>query len=159
MTVNYYSPKRRTHSSISPLACVLIHRRNKNQHPTTATKMNGAMRRSLISSLVKRNQQQRSLTTPATQQQIKLFHTAPLKNGGGHDHHHHEHYTDEEGRLFNIPRGETYKNEGWEYGHYIFFGGGLLALLLALTFKPDYSVDTWADDEFLRRKNAREQQK
>ncbi len=122
--------------------------------------MNGAMRRSLISSLVKRNQQQRLLTTPATQQQIKPFHTAPLKNGGGHDHHHHhEHYTDEEGRLFNIPRGETYKNEGWEYGHYIFFGGGLLALLLALTFKPDYSVDTWADDEFLRRKNAREQQK
>jgi len=77
-----------------------------------------------------------------------------------HDDHgdHHQHYTDEEGRPFNIPKGDKYHFQGWEYPHYLFFVGGLLTLIIGLIVKPDYSVAAWADEEFLRRKRARESQ-
>lgn len=77
---------------------------------------------------------------------------------GEDEHHHHEpHYTDNEGRLFNVPSGQQYQFQGWEVGHYLFFMGVILALMIGLTCKPDYSVEAWADEEFLRRKKAREQ--
>ena len=87
----------------------------------------------------------------------------PAHNNGEHDHHdehhhhHEEHYTDNDGRLFNVPLGQEYQNQGWEYGHYFLFIGSLVVLIVALNIKPDYSIAAWADEEFLRRKQAREQ--
>jgi ABC-type Zn2+ transport system substrate-binding protein/surface adhesin len=108
---------------------------------------------------------------------VKYFSTSTRVNGGApaaaaatqhhgdehhdehhHDeHHHHEHYTDDDGRAFNVPLGEQYHFQGWEYGHYFVFVGSLVALVVALTIKPDYTVASWADEEFLRRKKAREE--
>jgi hypothetical protein len=82
---------------------------------------------------------------------------ATATTGEEHHHHHEPHYTDNEGRLFNVPSGQQYQFQGWEVGHYLFFIGAILALMIGLTCKPDYSVEAWADEEFLRRKKAREQ--
>ena len=99
---------------------------------------------------------------------VKSYHTNFSQLGGAHnhhegehddhhdDHHHHEEpYTDGDGRLFGVAQGEQYKARGWEKRFFPLFYGGVFILLIGLAFKPDYSVQTWAKEEALRRRAAR----
>ncbi|KAF7560591.1 hypothetical protein G7046_g3568 [Stylonectria norvegica] len=54
------------------------------------------------------------------------------------------------GWLWGIKPGEKPEPEGWEWPMY-FFCGSLVATGLALAFKPDTTVSTWALEEARRR--------
>ena len=99
---------------------------------------------------------------------VRSFQTNIAQRGGGHhdehhdshhdEHHHEEPYTDNDGRLFGIAQGEQYKSQGWEKRFLPLMYGGVLLLVIGLAFKPDYSVQSWAKEEALRRRAARASQ-
>ncbi|KAF3076349.1 hypothetical protein N5P37_006144 [Trichoderma harzianum] len=57
------------------------------------------------------------------------------------------------GWLWGIKPGEKPEPEGWEWPMYL-FGASLLVAGVALAFKPDTSVSTWALEEARRRLEA-----
>ncbi|KAL6886415.1 hypothetical protein HDV57DRAFT_515546 [Trichoderma longibrachiatum] len=57
------------------------------------------------------------------------------------------------GWLWGIKPGEKPEPEGWEWPMYL-FGASLLVTGVALAFKPDTSVSTWALEEARRRLEA-----
>lgn len=61
------------------------------------------------------------------------------------------HYDPPTGNLFGVPPGGKYEKEGWEGWYYYGFCGGVALLVVAYTFKPDTSIQTWALEEARRR--------
>ncbi|KAI5467736.1 ESSS subunit of NADH:ubiquinone oxidoreductase-domain-containing protein [Mariannaea sp. PMI_226] len=57
------------------------------------------------------------------------------------------------GWLWGVKPGEKAEPEGWEWPTYIFIGS-LVATGVALAFKPDTTVSTWALEEARRRLEA-----
>ncbi|KAK4085235.1 uncharacterized protein Triagg1_225 [Trichoderma aggressivum f. europaeum] len=57
------------------------------------------------------------------------------------------------GWLWGVKPGEKPEPEGWEWPMYL-FGASLLVAGVALAFKPDTSVSTWALEEARRRLEA-----
>ncbi|KAM5348735.1 hypothetical protein ACJ41O_008558 [Fusarium nematophilum] len=57
------------------------------------------------------------------------------------------------GWLWGIKPGEKAEPEGWEWPMYLFLGS-LVATGVALAFKPDTTVSTWALEEARRRLEA-----
>ncbi|EFZ02519.1 uncharacterized protein G6M90_00g037450 [Metarhizium brunneum] len=78
------------------------------------------------------------------------FSVTSRRQGGGHGESQFEPPT---GWLWGIKPGEKPEPEGWEWPMYIFCGS-LLAAGVALAFKPDTSVSTWALEEARRRLEA-----
>ncbi|KZZ91446.1 hypothetical protein AAL_06682 [Moelleriella libera RCEF 2490] len=74
--------------------------------------------------------------------------------GGSDDHGHHgSQFEPPTGWLWGIKPGEKAEPEGWEWPMYV-FGGSLVVAAVALAFKPDTSVSTWALEEARRRLEA-----
>ncbi|GAO16317.1 uncharacterized protein UV8b_05658 [Ustilaginoidea virens] len=73
------------------------------------------------------------------------------RHGGGHGNE--SQYDPPSGWLWGIKPGEKPEPEGWEWPMYIFCGS-LVAAGVALAFKPDTSVSTWALEEARRRLEA-----
>ncbi|KZO95054.1 hypothetical protein CALVIDRAFT_538520 [Calocera viscosa TUFC12733] len=68
------------------------------------------------------------------------------------------HYNEPSGWLFGEkppPPGQKRKLEDWELPWYIGMYGGLLVCGIALAFKPDTSIQTWAMKEARERMDAR----
>ncbi|KAI9151817.1 DNA replication ATP-dependent helicase/nuclease DNA2 [Paramyrothecium foliicola] len=80
----------------------------------------------------------------------RSFATTIQRQGGGGGESQFEPPT---GWLWGIKPGEKVEPEGWEWPMYIFFGG-LAATGIALAFKPDTTVSTWALEEARRRLEA-----
>ncbi|KAI6368936.1 hypothetical protein MCOR25_004540 [Pyricularia grisea] len=55
------------------------------------------------------------------------------------------------GWLFGVKPGEKYQKEGWENIMYIGFFGSFAVFTVAMCFKPDTSIQTWALEEARRR--------
>ncbi|KAF3080640.1 hypothetical protein TWF569_011846 [Orbilia oligospora] len=68
-----------------------------------------------------------------------------------HDHHHEEPYDEPSGWFLGVPPGEARQNEGWEKIMWYGFFGSLAAFSVALAYKPDTSIQTWALEEARRR--------
>ncbi|KAG5974096.1 hypothetical protein E4U55_000121 [Claviceps digitariae] len=73
------------------------------------------------------------------------------RQGGGHGNE--SQFDPPTGWLWGIKPGEKPEPEGWEWPMYIFCGS-LVATGVALAFKPDTSVSTWALEEARRRLEA-----
>ncbi|EJT80622.1 hypothetical protein GGTG_00617 [Gaeumannomyces tritici R3-111a-1] len=58
------------------------------------------------------------------------------------------------GWLFGVKPGEKYQKEGWENIMYIGFFGSLAVFTVAMAYKPDTSIQTWALEEARRRLEA-----
>ncbi|KAL0485692.1 valS [Acrasis kona] len=96
----------------------------------------------------------------------RTFHSSPKLNGGGGHHDPNEikignlHYspgptTDENGRLFGIPKGQKLKMTHIEAVSTIAVGLTIGLTLIGLYYKPDYSLQTWGYQEYCRRVKAR----
>ncbi|KEY69148.1 hypothetical protein S7711_04931 [Stachybotrys chartarum IBT 7711] len=73
------------------------------------------------------------------------------RHGGGHGNE--SQFDAPGGWLWGIKPGEKPESEGWEWPMYIFFGS-LIATGVALAYKPDTTVSTWALEEARRRLEA-----
>ncbi|KAG6016372.1 hypothetical protein E4U54_001619 [Claviceps lovelessii] len=73
------------------------------------------------------------------------------RQGGGHGNE--SQFEPPTGWLWGVKPGEKPEPEGWEWPMYIFCGS-LVAAGVALAFKPDTSVSTWALEEARRRLEA-----
>ncbi|KAF3901402.1 hypothetical protein AA313_de0206304 [Arthrobotrys entomopaga] len=72
----------------------------------------------------------------------------------GHDEHgghHEEPYDEPSGWFLGVPPNETRPNEGWEKIMWYGFFGAFAAFTVALAYKPDTSIQTWALEEARRR--------
>ncbi|EWC44350.1 hypothetical protein DRE_01176 [Drechslerella stenobrocha 248] len=68
------------------------------------------------------------------------------------DHGHHEDpYDEPTGWFLGVPPNETRPNEGWEKIMWYGFFGAFAAFSVALVYKPDTSIQTWALEEARRR--------
>ncbi|KAF3917121.1 hypothetical protein ABW20_dc0106431 [Dactylellina cionopaga] len=68
------------------------------------------------------------------------------------DHGHHEEpYDEPSGWFLGVPPNETRPNEGWEKIMWYGFFGAFAAFTVALAYKPDTSIQTWALEEARRR--------
>lgn len=68
------------------------------------------------------------------------------RQGGGGEHQ----FDPPTGWLWGVKPGEKPEPEGWEWPTYILLGS-LAATAVALAFKPDTTVSTWALEEARRR--------
>ncbi|CAH0052725.1 unnamed protein product [Clonostachys solani] len=84
-------------------------------------------------------------TTITTARSFSL--TTRRQGGGG------QQWDPPTGWLWGIKPGEKPEPEGWEWPMYIFCGA-LAAATVALAFKPDTTVSTWALEEARRRLEA-----
>ncbi|KAH7312327.1 ESSS subunit of NADH:ubiquinone oxidoreductase-domain-containing protein [Stachybotrys elegans] len=87
-------------------------------------------------------------TAPSARRTISA---TPRRQGGGHGNE--SHYDAPGGWLWGVKPGEKPEPEGWERPMYFFFGG-LILTGVALAYKPDTSVSTWALEEARRRLEA-----
>ncbi|CAF9919824.1 MAG: hypothetical protein GOMPHAMPRED_001886 [Gomphillus americanus] len=78
------------------------------------------------------------------------FSTTSIRPAASHD----DHYDPPGGWLFGVPPGEKYEKEGWEGLFYWGFCGSFAVAAVALAFKPDTSIQTWALEEARRRLEA-----
>ncbi|KAH8722097.1 ESSS subunit of NADH:ubiquinone oxidoreductase-domain-containing protein [Ilyonectria robusta] len=76
----------------------------------------------------------------------RAFSVTARRRGG----HGESQFEPPSGWLWGIKPGEKAEPEGWEWPMYFFFGS-LAATGLALAFKPDTTVSTWALEEARRR--------
>ncbi|KAJ6259537.1 hypothetical protein Dda_5174 [Drechslerella dactyloides] len=68
------------------------------------------------------------------------------------DHGHHEDpYDEPTGWFLGVPPNEVRPNEGWEKLMWYGFFGAFAAFSVALVYKPDTSIQTWALEEARRR--------
>ncbi|KAF2473818.1 uncharacterized protein BDR25DRAFT_256718 [Lindgomyces ingoldianus] len=67
---------------------------------------------------------------------------------------HESKYDPPTGWLFGVKPGEKYQKEGWETLTYWGVYGGFALAIIAYTFKPDTSIQTWALEEARRRLEA-----
>ncbi|KAH7275824.1 hypothetical protein FSOLCH5_005456 [Fusarium solani] len=74
------------------------------------------------------------------------FSVTARRRGGGGEHQ----FEPPTGWLWGVKPGEKAEPEGWEWPMYIFLGS-LVATGVALAFKPDTTVSTWALEEARRR--------
>ncbi|KAM0562800.1 hypothetical protein ACHAPJ_001640 [Fusarium lateritium] len=74
------------------------------------------------------------------------FSMTARRRGGGGEHQ----FEPPTGWLWGVKPGEKPEPEGWEWPTYIFLGS-LVATGVALAFKPDTTVSTWALEEARRR--------
>ncbi|TQS31644.1 hypothetical protein Golomagni_08068 [Golovinomyces magnicellulatus] len=81
---------------------------------------------------------------PATMRTLSV--TARRQGGGAQ-------FDPPSGWLWGIKPGEKVESEGWEWPMYLFCGS-LVVTGIALAFKPDTSVSTWALEEARRRLEA-----
>ncbi|OAA51713.1 NADH:ubiquinone oxidoreductase 11.6kD subunit [Metarhizium rileyi] len=79
------------------------------------------------------------------------FSVSSRRQGGGHGNE--SQFEPPTGWLWGIKPGEKPEPEGWEWPMYLFCGS-LLAAGVAVAFKPDTSVSTWALEEARRRLEA-----
>ncbi|EPS42839.1 hypothetical protein H072_3121 [Dactylellina haptotyla CBS 200.50] len=81
--------------------------------------------------------------------------TRSLASSASHGHdehgHHEEPYDEPTGWFLGVPPGETRPNEGWEKLMWYGFFGAFAAFTVALAYKPDTSIQTWALEEARRR--------
>jgi len=76
--------------------------------------------------------------------------SARQQSGGGHNE---SQFDPPGGWLWGVKPGEKPESEGWEWPMYIFCGSIILTGV-ALVYKPDTSVSTWALEEARRRLEA-----
>lgn len=89
---------------------------------------------------------------PAAAATLRSFSvTARQRGGAGHGNE--SQFEPPSGWLWGIKPGEKPEPEGWEWPMYIFCGS-LVVAGVALAFKPDTSVSTWALEEARRRLEA-----
>ncbi|KAL3962555.1 hypothetical protein ACCO45_004078 [Purpureocillium lilacinum] len=81
----------------------------------------------------------------------RTFSVSARRQGGGHGSE--SQFDPPTGWLWGIKPGEKAETEGWEWPMYLFCGS-LLATGIALAFKPDTTVSTWALEEARRRLEA-----
>ncbi|KAF5002825.1 hypothetical protein FGRMN_79 [Fusarium graminum] len=74
------------------------------------------------------------------------FAVSARRQGGGGEHQ----FDPPSGWLWGVKPGEKPEPEGWEWPMYIMLGS-LAATAVALAFKPDTTVSTWALEEARRR--------
>ncbi|OAA63858.1 NADH:ubiquinone oxidoreductase 11.6kD subunit [Cordyceps fumosorosea ARSEF 2679] len=82
---------------------------------------------------------------------VRSFSVTANRRGGGHGNE--SQFEPPSGWLWGIKPGEKPEPEGWEWPMYIFCGS-LVVAGVALAFKPDTSVSTWALEEARRRLEA-----
>ncbi|KGQ04471.1 hypothetical protein BBAD15_g10290 [Beauveria bassiana D1-5] len=81
----------------------------------------------------------------------RSFSVSANRRGGGHGSE--SQFEPPSGWLWGIKPGEKPEPEGWEWPMY-FFCGSFVVAGVALAFKPDTSVSTWALEEARRRLEA-----
>ncbi|KJZ74679.1 hypothetical protein HIM_06029 [Hirsutella minnesotensis 3608] len=81
----------------------------------------------------------------------RCFSTSASRQGGGHSNE--SPFEPPTGWLWGIKPGEKPEPEGWEWPMYI-FAGSLVVTGIALAYRPDTSVSTWALEEARRRLEA-----
>ncbi|KAK3191430.1 hypothetical protein K4F52_002641 [Lecanicillium sp. MT-2017a] len=86
----------------------------------------------------------------ARQPAMRSFSVTARRQGGGGGE---SQFDPPSGWLWGIKPGEKAEPEGWEWPMYIFCGS-LVVAGVALAFKPDTSVSTWALEEARRRLEA-----
>ncbi|KAH6900723.1 ESSS subunit of NADH:ubiquinone oxidoreductase-domain-containing protein [Thelonectria olida] len=79
----------------------------------------------------------------------RCFSVTARRRGG----HGESQFEPPSGWLWGVKPGEKAEPEGWEWPTYIFIGS-LVATGVALAFKPDTTVSTWALEEARRRLEA-----
>ncbi|SPO05041.1 uncharacterized protein DNG_07726 [Cephalotrichum gorgonifer] len=89
-----------------------------------------------------------TLQTPRV---ARPFSTTLRRTGGDH---HGSPYEPPTGWLWGVKPGEKVEKEGWEFGMLYVFIPSCILLAVALAFKPDTSLDTWALEEARRRLEA-----
>ncbi|KAF4124372.1 NADH ubiquinone oxidoreductase [Geosmithia morbida] len=89
----------------------------------------------------------RCVRNPSAASARNLSTTTRRQGGGG------SHFDPPTGWLWGVKPGEKAEAEGWEWPMYIFCGS-LVATGVALAFKPDTTVSTWALEEARRRLEA-----
>jgi hypothetical protein len=67
-----------------------------------------------------------------------------------HDDHHHEEFNPNRGWLWGVKPGEKAEREGWEMPA-AFGGVAIFFCVVAMIFRPDTRLDTWALEEARRR--------
>ncbi|KAM3503458.1 hypothetical protein MY11210_008713 [Beauveria gryllotalpidicola] len=82
---------------------------------------------------------------------VRSFSVTANRRGGGHGSE--SQFDPPSGWLWGIKPGEKAEPEGWEWPMY-FFCGSFVVAGVALAFKPDTSVSTWALEEARRRLEA-----
>ncbi|OAA46476.1 NADH:ubiquinone oxidoreductase 11.6kD subunit [Beauveria brongniartii RCEF 3172] len=82
---------------------------------------------------------------------VRSFSVTANRRGGGHGSE--SQFEPPSGWLWGIKPGEKPEPEGWEWPMY-FFCGSFVVAGVALAFKPDTSVSTWALEEARRRLEA-----
>ncbi|KAG9257785.1 ESSS subunit of NADH:ubiquinone oxidoreductase-domain-containing protein [Emericellopsis atlantica] len=85
-------------------------------------------------------------TTPATARSFSL--TTRRQGGGGG-----QQFDPPTGWLWGVKPGEKPEPEGWEWPMYIFCGS-IVVTAIAMAYKPDTTVSTWALEEARRRLEA-----
>ncbi|KKA30035.1 hypothetical protein TD95_001535 [Thielaviopsis punctulata] len=90
-----------------------------------------------------------SLRIPATARAVPLrtFTSSALRRGG----HGENDFDPPTGWLWGVKPGEKPEKEGWEGPVYYVFLPSFVLFAIALAFKPDTSLDTWALEEARRR--------
>ncbi|RUS18375.1 hypothetical protein BC937DRAFT_88835 [Endogone sp. FLAS-F59071] len=84
---------------------------------------------------------------------LKRISTSNIRRSTDHGHGHDNHapqWNEPGGYLFGekpLAPGEKRVKEGWEDIYYWGMGGGMLFAAIALYYKPDTSVVTWATKE------------
>ncbi|PFH57151.1 hypothetical protein XA68_15437 [Ophiocordyceps unilateralis] len=81
----------------------------------------------------------------------RSFSLSLQRRGGGHSNE--SQFDPPGGWLWGIKPGEKHENEGWEWPFYVFIGS-LVVTGIALAYKPDTTVSTWALEEARRRLEA-----
>ncbi|KAL2888387.1 NADH ubiquinone oxidoreductase 11.6kD subunit [Ceratocystis lukuohia] len=79
---------------------------------------------------------------------VRGFATSAARLGGGGNGNNFDPPT---GWLWGVKPGEKAEKEGWEGPVYYVFLPSFVVLAIALAFKPDTSLDTWALEEARRR--------
>ncbi|CAI4219894.1 unnamed protein product [Parascedosporium putredinis] len=92
--------------------------------------------------------------TPSATTAARPFSVSSRRLGGDAHGHHESPYDPPSGYLFGIKPGEKHQKEGWENLMFYGFVPSCLLLIVALAFKPDTSLDTWALEEARRRLEA-----
>ncbi|KAL8392885.1 hypothetical protein RB595_002903 [Gaeumannomyces hyphopodioides] len=96
-----------------------------------------------------RQQSRTSGAAAAPQRAAALFSTS-VRRGASHG----PEYDPPTGWLFGVKPGEKYQKEGWENIMWIGFFGSLAVFTVAMAYKPDTSIQTWALEEARRRLEA-----
>jgi len=81
---------------------------------------------------------------------MRAFSRTPQRSGGD-SHGAESKYDPPTGWLWGIKPGQKVEREGWEMPFYIFYCGPFILAGIAMFFKPDTTIQTWALEEARRR--------